>query len=52
MNKPRRLPFLIGIIIGVAIAILEFRGIASLVHEGGQRLRERFSNVASTEGAP
>ena len=41
MNQTRRLSFLIGLIIGVAIAILEFRGIASLADEGREWVRRQ-----------
>ena len=41
MNRTRRFSFLIGVIIGVAIAILEFRGIASLADEGRDWLRRQ-----------
>ena len=41
MNRTRRFSFLVGVIIGVAIAILEFRGIASLADEGREWLRRQ-----------
>ena len=41
MNRTRRFSFLVGVIIGVAIAILEFRGIASLADEGRAWLRRQ-----------
>ncbi len=47
MNNSRRFSFIIGVVIGVAIAILEFRGIADLFKDGGERLRERMSRNGS-----
>jgi hypothetical protein len=47
MNTSRRLSFLVGVVIGVAIALLEFRGIATLVHEGGEWLRQRMQQDGS-----